>query len=217
MAPLVNILYFPGTQCERETMAAYKLAGFETRLVFIEELLTRKVRITDCAVCHIPGGFSEMDSIDVGRIAAAVARDELPKLKEQGIPTCGVCNGFQIMAEAELFGPSVALDRNDCGTFVSRPIKHRIVSPLSNVCVWTDDLEGFVYEFPAAHGSGKLIGRSHEDFNVVLEYYDKSPNGCSIAGITDDSGLFFGLMDHWERPWNNRAGQAILANLKNNL
>lgn len=220
MAPLVNILYFPGTQCEQETKAAFELAGFDARIVFVEQLLSRKVRITDCAVCHVPGGFSEMDSIDVGRISAAVARDELPKLKEQGIPTGFTCNGFQIGVEAELFGPNIALVRNDVGTFVSRPVKHKIVSPFENVrCIWTDGLEGEIYEFPAAHGSGKLVGVPGKIVcpNTVMLYEGKSPNGGEIAGITDDSGLFFGLMDHWERPWDNPAGQAILANLKKHL
>lgn len=220
MAPLVNILYFPGTQCEQETKAAFELAGFEARIVFIEQLLSRKVRITDCAVCHVPGGFSEMDSIDVGRISAAVARDELPKLKEQGIPTGLTCNGFQIGVEAGLFGPDIALVRNNIGTFVSRPVRHKVVAPLTGVrCIWTDGLEGQVFEFPAAHGSGKLIGNGKEIIcpNTVLMYEGKSPNGGAIAGMTDDSGIFLGLMDHWERPWDNPAGQTFLANLKKNL
>lgn len=222
MKPLAHVWYFPGTQCERETLKAYNLAGFRTRLVFIDELLTGKVKSTDCDVCHFPGGFSYNDSPRVAATAVAVAREEVQKLKEKNIPTGGNCNGFQFMVEAGMFGPEVALVKNDCKTFVSRPVRHQVIP---SKCIWLDGMSYEILEFPAAHGYGKLIG-STSDFSstaiihqarVAMLYEGNSPNGGVVAAITNHTGAFLGLMDHWERPYNNPAGQAILANLKKHL
>lgn len=202
-----SVLYAPGTNCEVETMEALRLAGGDPRLVFLRDLRSGKEQITDCECFVVPGGFSYGDYPDTGVAVAELLKDHLPLLAEQGIPVIGICNGMQILVRAGYFGPDLAMDQNDCGTFVSRPVRHR-VEP-SN-CIWTRGLEGEVLVFPAAHGFGKVVGTGQP--NVVMTYVDDSPSGSHIAAICDPSGKAMVMMNHLERRPDNAAGQAIFRN-----
>lgn len=206
--PWVSIFYAPGTNCEEETMAAFQLAGAKTKLVLIHDLVSGKEKIADCDIAVLPGGFAEGDYIDTGIVTATVAGEFILELVEAKKFIIGICNGFQILARANVFGPNVTLTRNDCGKFVSRPILHKVVD---SVCIWTAGLEGEILRFPSAHGGGKVVWRGEKP-NVALIYASRSPNGGRIAGITSPDGLILGLMDHPERPWDNLDGQKLLRN-----
>ena len=82
----VWVLYSPGTNCEEETMAAFRLAGAKPRLLFLADLLSGKFKITDCDIFNIPGGFSEGDYIKEGKIVATMIEDFIPPLVEAQIP-----------------------------------------------------------------------------------------------------------------------------------
>jgi len=208
--PNVSVLYAPGTNCEVETMEALRLAGGEPRLVFLRDLLTGKEEITGCDCFVVPGGFSYGDYPETGVAVAEFLAAHLPKLVAWGIPTLGICNGMQILVRAGLFGPGLAMDSNDCGAFVSRPIIHRV--ELSH-CLWTKGLEGGIFTFPAAHGYGKLVGPNVQNVNVVMTYQGDSPSGGRIAAICDEWGGVMAMMDHLERRPDNEAGQMILRNV----
>lgn len=203
----VLIPYFSGTNCEEETMQAFRNAGGNPKLLFLNDLLSGKKKITDCDLFCFPGGFSYGDYIDTGVIAATLIRDFILQLVEAKIPILAICNGFQVIMRAGVFGKGVTLTKNDSGTFCSRPIQHRVVT--SN-CIWTRDLEEALLVFPAAHGGGKVLARKNP--NVALVYHGESPNGGAIAGICSDNGLIFGLMDHPERRPDNMDGQLIFRN-----
>lgn len=207
MKPFVNIMYFPGTNCEQETVAAFELAGAQTQLVFVNDLLSGRTKITDCDICCFPGGFSFGDHIGTGVVAATLIRDHIPQLVEKNIPTLGICNGFQILMRAGVFCSDVTLTDNDSGVFCSRPVHHRI---LASDCVWTRGIEDVVLSFPCAHGGGKVIGVDRPaSATPALVYEGFSPNGGTIAGFTANDGLILGLMDHPERPYGNSDGQEI--------
>ena len=209
MKPLASIFYAPGTNCEEETMAAFQLAGAKTKLVLVNDLISGKAKATDCDIAVFPGGFAEGDYIDTGIVTATVAGEFILELVEAEKIIIGICNGFQILVRAGVFGPNVTLTRNDCGKFVSRPILHRVER---SACLWTVGLEEEILGFPSAHGGGKVVWRGEKP-NVALTYSSKSPNGGRIAGITTSpGGLVFGLMDHPERPYGNPDGQKILKN-----
>lgn len=222
MKPWVKIWYFPGTNSEGEVAAAYELAGFKVEIVFVEKFLSGQVLVKDCDCAHLPGGFAGKDAVRAGAVPAAIAQDILPQLKEFLIPTCFECNGFQIGMEGGCFGDGLALDTNKIGTFVSQPTKHLL---LPSNCIYTDNLyhelkakgREAMLEFPSAHGIGQLIGSKLDQAKVVMVYKGHSPNGGKIAGITEELGIFFGHMDHWNRPYDNPDGQLVLANLKRHL
>lgn len=207
MKPKVSILYAPGTNCEVETMKAVELADGNPRLVFLNQLIAGKERITDCDLLIVPGGFSYGDYIDTGIVVATLAQEFFQQLVEAKIPVLGICNGFQILVRAGLFGDQVTLTTNDSGVFCSRPISHRVKK--SN-CLWTKGLEGQILEFPCAHQGGKVSWTNKP--NIIMTYVGYSPNGGEIAAICSDNGLIFGLMDHPERPYGNSDGLKIFRN-----
>lgn len=202
--PRVSILYSPGTNCEVETMEAFRLAGGDPRLVFLRDLVEGRVHITDCDCFVVPGGFSAGDYPDTGVYVAEFLGDQFPLLIEAGIPVLGICNGMQILVRAGVFGKGLAMAENTSGCFMSRPIQHYIVK--SN-CVWTAGLEGQVLTFPSAHRYGRIVGDCN--LNVVMTYGSVSPNGSHVAAICDESGLALALMDHLERMHDNPDGQKL--------
>jgi phosphoribosylformylglycinamidine synthase subunit PurQ / glutaminase len=205
MRKRVSILFAPGTNCQWETMEMWKLAGADPRLVFLDDIMTGKVGITDCDIFFVPGGFSFGDHINTGTVAAILLRDHFPKLRQAGIPIGGECNGFQILMRAGFFGSDVTLTENDSGVFCSRPVLHHV---LPSQCIWTYGLEGEKLTFPSAHHGGKLVGRTHW-LNTVMTYASPSPNGGPIAAICSDDGRVFGIMDHLTRPYDNPDGLRI--------
>ncbi len=200
-------LYSPGTNCEDETLAAFNLAGASASLVFLNDIIQGKSKITDCDIFFFPGGFSYGDNVDTGIIVAVLIRDFIPELLNAKIPIIGICNGFQIMMRAGMFGQGITLTHNDSGLFCSRPTKHKV---LNSTSIWTKGLSGEILSFPSAHQAGKVVGKKTP--NTVLTYASESPNGGSIAGICSDDGLILGLMDHPERPYGNVDGQKIFRN-----
>ena len=215
------ILYAPGTNCHEETAAAIELAGGGAELVLLRDLLEGRARLSDYHAAVIPGGFSYGDHLGAGRIFATVLvaqlRDQLVDFLAARKPLLGVCNGFQVLAEAGILPGrtpgerSMALLENQSAKFEDRKIR-LIVSP--EKCAWTEGLAGEILEMPTAHGEGRPLfchTASGDGARVVLRYvdsqarptmhYPENPNGApeAIAGITDDTGLVLGLMPHPER------------------
>ncbi len=215
------ILYAPGTNCHEETAAAIERAGGKTELVHLRDLLDGRLRLSNFQAAVIPGGFSYGDHLGAGRIFAAMLvarlRDQLAGFLEAQKPLLGVCNGFQVLAEAGILpgrAPgqrTMALLENQSAQFEDRKIR-LIVS--SEKCMWTEGLERQVLEMPSAHGEGRPLFCQTEVTGpprVVLRFidaqgrvttrYPENPNGApaGIAGITDESGLVLGLMPHPER------------------
>jgi len=204
----VFVIYWPGINCEEETMVAFRAVGADPQLIFVKDLISGQIKITDCDLFCFPGGFSYGDHIDTGIIAAVMIQEFIPALLEAKIPGITICNGFQIAVRVGIFGDSnLALVQNDSGVFSGRPAKHFVES---SDCVWTVGLESQILKFPAAHHAGKVL--TFGDVNRVMHYEGKSPNGGVIAAVTNDEGTILGLMDHPERPIGNKDGLKIFAN-----
>jgi phosphoribosylformylglycinamidine synthase I len=100
------VLRAPGINCDRETAQACRLAGFETALVHINELLKAPDRLLDYHLLVIPGGFSYGDDLGAG---ALLARNlmihlgaQLRQFVAEGRLVLGICNGFQVLVRAGL-------------------------------------------------------------------------------------------------------------------
>jgi phosphoribosylformylglycinamidine synthase subunit PurQ / glutaminase len=215
------ILYAPGTNCHEETAAAIEWAGGKTDLVLLADLMEGRARLDKYQAAVVPGGFAYGDHLGAGRIFATMLtarlQDQLLRFLDDKKPLLGVCNGFQVLAEAGILPNrtpglrSMALLENQSARFEDRKIR-LIVS--QNECMWTEDLAGQLLEMPTAHGEGRPLfcpTESLEPARVVFRYSDQAqqpsmhypdnPNGApeAIAGITDDTGLVLGLMPHPER------------------
>jgi len=220
--PKVCILRSAGTNCDKETAAAFKLAGANPELVHVNSLVKQEKALADFQILALPGGFSYGDDIASGKIFANELRFKLVDLLRQFIADgkliIGICNGFQILVKAGLLPSSVELKQettliiNDSGKFEDRWV---YLKPAGN-CVWTKGIKKIIY-LPVAHGEGKFIAQDKTVLNrlkknkqIVFEYcnaqgkpsgYPDNPNGSmeNIAGVCDETGRVFGLMPHPER------------------
>ena len=229
--PKVLILRTAGTNCDVETETAFRLAGAETALVHIQNLISDKVNLSDYQMLAIPGGFSYGDDISAGILLAMEMKHKLTDAIRQfvadGKLIIGICNGFQVLVRTGLLpGPSssdngtsgmtqrATLAMNTSAKFECRWID---LETQESPCVFTKGIKASVY-LPVAHAEGRftapadVLAELEMNNQVVFRYaeseYPKNPNGsdADIAGICDTTGRIFGLMPHPERfltKWNH--------------
>jgi phosphoribosylformylglycinamidine synthase len=215
------VLYAPGINCHEETAAAIERAGGKAELVLLRDLIDGRVRLGQFQAAVIPGGFSYGDHLGAGRIFATLLvarlRDQIVEFLEARKPLLGVCNGFQVLAEAGILPArtpgqrTLALLENQSARFEDRKVR-LLVS--NEKCIWTENLAGEILQMPSAHAEGRpLFGDTDASpvQRVVVRYcdaqgrptaeYPDNPNGApgAVAGITDETGLVLGLMPHPER------------------
>ncbi len=202
-----GVVVFPGSNCEQDVVHAVRYLGFEAEYVWHGD--------TDLAgfdAIVLPGGFSYGDYIRCGAVARfSPVMSEVTRFAEKGGPVLGICNGFQILAEAHML-PG-ALLRNECLKFICKPVHLRVESRLSH---WLDLEPGAVLTIPINHNEGNFIcdpdtlAQLDANGQVVLRYCEadgsralggSAPNGAldDIAGICNERGNVFGLMPHPER------------------
>ena len=169
MNPRTLILRTAGVNCDGETAHAFELAGSTIELIHINRLLENPKLLNDFQILALPGGFSYGDDIAAGRIFANQIAHHLHDVFHDfvaaGKPIIGICNGFQVLVKTDLLpgklagksGQTCTLTNNDCGRLVDRWIR---VSPRSNKCIWTADLEPI--DLPIAHGEGKFVPANDE-------------------------------------------------------
>lgn len=114
--PRVGVITFPGSNDDRDALRAIELMGGEGVPLWHADPDLKGV---DAVI--LPGGFSYGDYLRTGAIAgfAPVLR-EVRDFADRGAPVVGVCNGFQILCEADLL-PG-ALIRNRSLRFVCRVV-----------------------------------------------------------------------------------------------
>ena len=213
----VLVLRAAGINCEAEMATAWRLAGAEADLVHINELIgSGASRLDRYTILAIPGGFAYGDDLGAGKLLANELifrlKEPFERFVESGRPVLGVCNGFQVLAKAGLFG-DVTLLPNRGGQFECR------WTTLQNTGSHSLFLRGVEQLYlPVAHGEGRLqLGESetveklNQEGRLALRYtdadgdsqagYPANPNGsvANIAGLTNRSGTVFGLMPHPER------------------
>lgn len=209
------VIQFPGSNCDQDCIAALgRIGGVEPEYVWHQE---HSLANYDAIV--LPGGFSYGDYLRCGAIArfspimqAVIADARAGKL------VIGVCNGFQILCEAELL-PG-ALVRNRAQRFICEIVTTRVEvpdSPFTHGCA-----EGALLRLPIAHGEGsffaddRTLAQLNANRQVILRYVDKAGertsasnlNGSAenIAGICNRERNVFGLMPHPDRACDPRLG-----------
>ena len=66
------VLRAPGINCDHEAAQACRLAGFETDLVHINQLIKDPNSLLDYQFLVIPGGFSYGDDLGAGTLLAKI-------------------------------------------------------------------------------------------------------------------------------------------------
>ncbi len=208
----VTVLQFPGTNCEYDTVHAFKELGAET------EILWHKAESIpeDTNLLVVAGGFSYGDYLRSGAIARfSPVMKAVTEYANNGGKVLGICNGFQVLTEAGLL-PG-ALKRNEHLHFLS---KHHHLKVISNDNVFLEKLDnGDVVNIPIAHHDGNYfidadgLKELEENNQILLKYTDadgqiSNPNGSvnSIAGVCNKAKNVFGLMPHPERAMESILG-----------
>lgn len=202
-----GVVIFPGSNCEQDVVHAVGVLGHEAAYVWHGD-----TDLTGFDAVVLPGGFSYGDYIRCGAVARfSPVMAEVMRFAERGGPVLGICNGFQILAEAHML-PG-ALLRNQTLKFICKPVHLRVESRLSH---WVDLEPGTTLTIPINHNEGDFIcdaetlERMNANGQVILRYCEadgtrseggSAPNGAldDIAGVCNERGNVFGLMPHPER------------------
>jgi phosphoribosylformylglycinamidine synthase I len=207
----IGVVVFPGSNCDRDTTHAIELAGGEP-----VELWHDQADLAGVAGVILPGGFAFGDYVRAGVIArfSPVMRAVAAFAAEGGL-VLGICNGFQVLAEAGLV-PG-ALLRNRGLRFLGRDVHIAVEeadTPFTRLAGPRRPLR-----MPVAHGEGcyfadaatldgleassqVLFRYVRADGSVAGEIDDPAnPNGSlrAIAGVRNAAGNVAGLMPHPER------------------
>ncbi len=203
----VAVVVFPGSNCEHDVVHAMSLLGAEPEIVW-----HRDTDLTGAAGVILPGGFAHGDYLRTGAIARfSPVMVEVERLATAGRPVLGICNGFQILAEAGLLPGALVANRGL--RFICRPVHLRVDSTAS---VLTRNAKpGQVLRIPLNSYEGNYVAPAtdlcvlEDDNRVILRYSGpdgtvddaNNPNGSTngIAGITNEAGNVAGLMPHPER------------------
>jgi phosphoribosylformylglycinamidine synthase subunit PurQ / glutaminase len=207
----IGVVVFPGSNCDRDTLRGLELAGAEAVPLWHEQSSLEGV-----AAVVLPGGFAYGDYLRAGVIArfSPVMRAVSAFAAEGGL-VLGICNGFQVLAEAGLV-PG-ALLRNRGLRFLGRDVRiaaQRFDTPFTSLVG-----DGRPLRMPIAHGEGcyfadeATLDELERKGQVLFRYVaadgslagsegdPANPNGSlrAIAGVLNARGNVAGLMPHPER------------------
>ena len=194
----IGVVVFPGSNRDADTLRAIEIAGGEPVRLWHEQ-----ASLEGCAAIVVPGGFAYGDYLRAGVIArfSPVMRSVAAFAAEGGL-VFGICNGFQVIAEAGLV-PG-ALLRNRGLRFLGRDVLiavERADTPFTRHAQPHRPLR-----IPIAHGEGcyhaddRTLDLLESEDRVAFRYVD-NPNGSArnIAGILNKTRNVLGMMPHPER------------------
>jgi len=213
----VGVVVFPGSNCDRDTLHGLDVAGAEAVPLWHEQ-----ASLDGVAAVVLPGGFAYGDYLRAGVIArfSPIMRAVSAFAADGGL-VLGICNGFQVLAEARLV-PG-ALLRNRGLRFLGRDVliaAERSDTPFTRLVEARRPLR-----LPIAHGEGcffaddSQLDEIERNGQVLFRYVrpdgsapgeaddPANPNGSlrGIAGVLNAAGNVAGLMPHPER-----ASEAVL-------
>lgn len=221
----VGVVVFPGSNCDQDAVDAVE--ALEQSVV---KLWHKDHDLQGCDLIILPGGFSYGDYLRTGAVARfSPIMNEVIAHANRGGYVMGICNGFQILAEAQLV-PGVLL-RNISQQYICKNVH---LKPESKSAPLTAGLDADrAYKIPIAHGEGRYfadadtLARVQDNDQVLFRYCDAGGsvteeancNGslANIAGVCNDGRNVFGMMPHPERAADlalgNTDGRVILEQL----
>lgn len=202
----IGVVTFPGTLDDRDAARAVRYAGGEAIELWHDDADLKGV---DAVI--LPGGFSYGDYLRCGAISRfSPVMEPLIAAAKGGMPLLGICNGFQVLAEAHLI-PG-ALTRNQHLHFLCLDQKIRIEN---NSTAWTNSFEkNQEIVIPLKNGEGsyqcddETLKMLEGEGRIIARYVGENPNGSRnlIAGVSNERGNIVGLMPHPEHAIDNLTG-----------
>lgn len=221
-----GVVTFPGSNCDHDMIYALRdLLGQE-----VVNLWHKDTDLQSCDFIILPGGFSYGDYLRSGSIARfSPIMDEVIKHANNGGYLLGICNGFQVLCEAQLL-PG-ALLHNDNQKFICKNIYLKTDNN-NSILTSKADLDKAL-KIPVSHGEGRyyasdeIVERLKENEQVLYYYCNENgeiteegnPNGSvsNIAAICNKTKNVFGMMPHPERAADpelgNTDGRVILESM----
>jgi len=212
----IAVIYFPGCNCENESLRAVKQAGMDGRIFKWNEDV-KELSSFDGFV--IVGGFSYQDRIRAGAIAAKnPIMKAIMKEAEGKKPVIGICNGAQVLVETGLV-PGINWGEVEMALATNRPrggfLCRWVHLKRMNSCCFSDFMEEII-PMPMAHGEGRFTTTKKEVLDrieklIVFKYcdvngkisdeYPINPNGAvsNAAAISNPDGNVMAIMPHPER------------------
>ena len=191
MAPRIAIVVFPGSNDDRDAARPLGLLGADPVLVWHGD-----EELPDVQAVVLPGGFSDGDYLRCGAVARfSPAMRAIARFADEDGLVLGICNGFQVLAEAGLL-PGV-LRPNASLEFVCADVPLVVERP---DLLFTARCEpGHELTIPVKCGEGAWYGEAPDE-QVVLRYARENPTGAvdGIAAVCNEGGNVMGLMPHPE-------------------
>ncbi|MGV8041160.1 MAG: phosphoribosylformylglycinamidine synthase subunit PurQ [Thermoanaerobaculaceae bacterium] len=205
--PRVAVIVFPGSNCDRDALAAVEAVGGEAVPVWHQSKDLQR-----CGAVILPGGFSYGDYLRAGAMAAhSPVMKAVRRHAGQGGAVLGICNGFQMLLEVGLLPGAMLMNRSL--RFVCRDVHVRVER--ADLPLLRTLQAGQVLRLPVAHKEGNwfaepaVVREVEQGGAVALRYCDPSgqaradanPNGAlqNIAGLVNREGTVLGMMPHPER------------------
>jgi len=193
-----GVVRFPGTCDDVDAQLACAKVG-EAEILWHGD---RDLRGVDAVV--VPGGFSYGDYLRVGAIARfSPAMEAVAEFAAAGGPVLGICNGFQVLCEANLLPGALLL--NESTRFTCRQVELVADGPESGDIVRFQARRRL--SIPVKHGEGRywapeeVLDAVEAGGGVAFRYAPgQNPNGSArdIAGVRNEAGNVLGLMPHPE-------------------
>jgi phosphoribosylformylglycinamidine synthase len=212
-----GVLVFPGSNCDHDTynVLANVLGANATMLWHAS------TDLENCDAILVPGGFAYGDYLRTGAIAKfSPIMQSVRTFADNGGLVLGICNGFQILAEAGLL-PG-ALMRNAGLNYVCKQVYLRTESTNSP---FTHGLtKGEVLKMPVGHMEGnyfcdaETLAQLNREDRIAFRYATPAgeitsaanPNGSleNIAGVLNEGRNVLGMMPHPDRSSESLLGSS---------
>ena len=217
----IAVLQFPASNCDQDALHVVKnVLGHSGRLVWHKE---NSLAGFDAVI--VPGGFSYGDYLRTGAIARfSPIMQSLKEFAANGGPALGICNGFQILCEAQMLPGALIRNRS-----LQFRCEHVFIKTATADSPFTNKIPADkIIRVPIAHGEGcyfadeATLEKMKSNRQILWQYCDatgalneaNNPNGSllNIAGICNEARNVAGLMPHPER-----ASEALLGSADGRL
>ncbi|PWJ59613.1 phosphoribosylformylglycinamidine synthase [Dyadobacter jejuensis] len=210
-----GVVVFPGSNCDDDTVYALQ-HNLGQQVV---KLWHKDHDLQGCDFIILPGGFSYGDYLRSGAIARfSPLMNEVIAHANRGGYVMGICNGFQVLCEAQLV-PGVLLP-NINQKFICKNVHLKAATTNSLLTSGLDKARA--YKIPVAHADGRYFAETSilqeiKDNDQILFQYcdaqgqitpDANINGSleNIAGVCNKNRNVFGMMPHPERAADEALG-----------
>ena|SRR3989338_4030486 len=221
--PNIAVIYFPGNNCEEESLNAVLASGMDGQIV----RWNQRKGIEKYGGFLIPGGWGYEDRIMAGVIMAKdPVFDVIKQEAENGKPVLGICNGAQALVECGMIPGlkskvemALAPNKNPFISGYYCTWVHIKSGQDKGRCAFTNFTEKEeIIQMPIAHGEGRYVTRDKElldklikNRQIIFSYSTKdgkvedsfptNPNGAiyNIAALCSKKGNVMAIMPHPER------------------